>query len=178
MMKKNIACILILSGGIYCCYAQKIVDYNQIDTNYKEKTRIMVHKNTTDSIVEHFYFYDKTGDYVRDKIYTYSFDNKTHQLISKTTEHVDSVNPVIYPKKLMTLYYYDKQGRTKKIVQGDLDSKRFHKTLKDKVSYENDTVIIKGYILVEYTDAKKRSLRKLLIPRWENNGITKRVLYY
>ena len=209
-MKKIVACYLILSGSISCCYAQRIMECTQIEKDsigriqyickssyrydgdeklisehvitrmdttkrgHKEKNRLIVHKKTTDSIVEHFYFYDKTGDYVRDKVHTYSFDNKTHRLISKTTEHADSINPIIYPKKLMTLYYYDNMGRIKKIVQGDLDSKRFHKKFKDKVSYENDTVIIKGYIL--YTDAQKRRPRKLLIPHWESNGMIKRVL--
>ena len=214
-MKKTLACFLILSGSISCCYAQRIMECTQIEKDsigqiqyickssyrydgdekliseqvitrmdttqrgHKEKTHLIVHKNTTDSIVEHFYFYDKTGKYVRDKIYTYSFDNKTHQLVSKTTEHVDSVNPV-YPKKLITMFYYDNNGRTKKIVQGivqgDLNRKRFHKSFKDIVSYDKDTMINKGYIFVEYTDVQKRKHRKLLIPHWEHNGMIKRVL--
>lgn len=211
MMKKLIACILILSGN-FCCYSQRIMECTQIERdslgqinymckssfrydgdekiisdhiitrldtierNYKEKTHLIVHKNTTDSIIEHFYFYEGTGDYVRDKTYTYSFDNKTHQLISKTIEHVDSIDPVIYPKRLMTLYYYDHKGRTKKIVQGDLDRKRFHKSFKDVVSYDLETVINKGYILIYYADANKGRPRKKTIPRWERNALVKRVL--
>lgn len=132
------------------------------------ESRLIVHKNTTDSIVEGV-MYDHYGEgkvNVHTTIVTYTFDNKTHLLISKTTYYPDTIHPV-YPPKTIELRYYDKHDRTKKIVQGHYVGKRIEKTMIDLVSYQNNMAVQKHYTRINYKNRNSRKPVKYLIPRKE-----------
>ena len=138
----------------------------------KEESYILKNGNTTDSIVEHFN-YKNRGEFVRDKIITYSFDGKG-RLISKKTEHVDSVNPV-YPQKLITEFSYDRDRRVKKIIQGSYynsKSNRFEKGFISHITYESNSIYEKTYIILHYSNHR----RKYLLPRKELDVTSKSLL--
>lgn len=138
----------------------------------KEESYILKNGNTTDSIVEHFN-YKNRGEFVRDKITTYSFDDKG-RLISQKTEHVDSVNPV-YPQKLITEFSYDRDRRVKKIIQGSCYNskiKRLEKGFISHITYESDSIYEKTYIILHYSNHR----RKYLLPRKEIDVTSKSLL--
>ena len=155
-VKKNIYEYL---SGITCVTQYEGPKASKTALKGKEESHIQKQGNTTDSIVEHFN-YKNRGEFVRDKITTYSFDGKG-RLISQKTEHVDSVNPV-YPQKLITEFSYDRDGRVKKIMQGssyNSKSKRFEKHFISHITYESNSIYEKTYFVLHYNN----HLRKYLL---------------
>lgn len=99
-------------------------------------------RNKTDSIVEHFN-YNKNGEFVREKVITYTYDSKA-RLISKKTEHVDADNPV-YPQKLNMTFSYDRKGMLKKKMEGAYVGKRIQNDFLSHFACDDTMMTVRTY---------------------------------
>ena len=143
-------------------------DVTTTEIKGKEESHTIKHWNKTDSIVEHFN-YNKNGEFVRDKVITYTYDSRA-RLISKKTEYVDADNPV-YPQKLNMTFSYDRKGMLKKKMEGAYVGKRIQNDFLSQFACDDTMMTVRTFHVIRYSNKGKKNLlpRKELYSTWTSH---------
>lgn len=130
--------------------------------SYKIEHSLLMNKNHADSVSTYYVYKEADGDYIQDKIVTFSFDIKKKKLISQTTQYVNKID-VVYPSIQVARYKYDRLGNVQKVKYSQKNGNKLSCNYIDKFSYENKSVNVKRFYFPSYNNKGQ----KVLIPKKE-----------